>query len=143
MVLMVLGMEGHTLPWPTPPPAPPLRMEVATTAMHPHSSWRYRGHQLTAPYPSPPVLAYPYGHPQTTTLWMSTSSGPGMVDPLYMDTQDGEYHHPSGYQDKGMASHGEGGLHQPLGCSPWDTPSLVWSTEWGVAGYPTHSLRRA
>ena len=31
MVLMVLGMEGHTLPWPTPPPAPPLRMEVATT----------------------------------------------------------------------------------------------------------------
>ena len=36
MVLTVLGMEGHTLPWPTPPPAPPLlRMEVATTAMHP------------------------------------------------------------------------------------------------------------
>ena len=33
MVLMVLGMEGHTLPWPTPPPAQPLRMEVATTML--------------------------------------------------------------------------------------------------------------
>ena len=33
MVLMVLGMEGHTLPWPTPPPVPSLRMGVATTML--------------------------------------------------------------------------------------------------------------
>ena len=76
MVLTVLGMEGHTLPWPTPPP--PLRMEVATTAMHPHSLWRYRGHQLTAPTPPPPPLAYPYSHPLASMLSMGTSKATGM-----------------------------------------------------------------
>ena len=73
MVLMVLGMEGHTLPWPTPAPAPPLRMEVATTAIHPHSSWRYRGHQLTAPIPPTPILVYPYSHPLASMLSMGIS----------------------------------------------------------------------
>ena len=33
MVLMVVGMEGHTLPWPTPPAASPLRMGVGTTML--------------------------------------------------------------------------------------------------------------
>jgi len=75
MVLMVLGMEGHTLPWPTPPPAPPLRMGVATAAIHPHSSWWYRGHQLSAPIPPTPILVYPYTHPLVSMLWMSTHNG--------------------------------------------------------------------
>ena len=47
----------------------------ADTAMHLHSSWRYRGHQLTPPIPPTPVLAYPYTHPLVSSLWMSTRNG--------------------------------------------------------------------
>ena len=62
MVLMVLGMEGHTLPWPTPPPAPPLRMEVATTtplrtipSSLCASPWHHGGQHHNGPTPIPVI----------------------------------------------------------------------------------------
>ena len=48
----------------------------ADTAMHPHSSWRYCGHQLTPPIPLTPVLVYPYS-PLASMLSMGTSKATG------------------------------------------------------------------
>ena len=49
----------------------------ADTAMHPHSSWRYYGHQLTPPIPPTPVLVYPYSHLLASMLSMGISRAMG------------------------------------------------------------------
>ena len=81
MVLMVLGMEGHTLPWPTPPPAQPLRMEVATTMLillcipTAMAVLRPPAHST---YPSNTNTGIPILPPLASMLSMGTSKAVGM-----------------------------------------------------------------